>query len=442
MKKLKVAIIGAGPSGFGAAEVLRDDDRFEITIFEKNGYVGGKCLTVFDDGSVCNSKPGGYEMGAVLVSKHSESYRDLMQLIEKYDIPTKLHEEKTRDFSVHMSKGHVDSYSPFDWHQLITKPRVFWKNFRRIDQYAIDYEHYSSNRKVGYENRPKQLNKNLAKKYGRPVNNKMSTVMQGFGYADLDDRHLSPPVLYYHQYVDPIDVVAPLYILPEGTQGIWSRVASTYPTDSIRLNHSVDKIFRDDDKVVVTANSKDHVFDYLIVATPLKPALKYLDLDQEQKSFLSKMKHNHYVTVLAEVDGLSAMATFDMKACTNRNKIGDVLLGYKRYPDSKWTALYLYLRAGQSRADADILARVGRSLSKNYDAQLSEGSEPNIRHWDDYFGHLDTKALNEGWYDEFEKHFQNKNRTLFVSSGLHMETVGASVEYATAKTKEFISSLS
>lgn len=441
MKKVKVAIIGAGPSGFGAAEVLRQDKRFEITMFEKNNYVGGKCLTVFEDGTVCNGKLGGYEMGAVLVSKHSESYRELMKLIEKYDIKLEPHQESERSFSIHLRNGKEDSYSPFDWHQIITNPAAFWKNIRRIDQYAVDYARYSSDRKIGYQNRPHSLNKNLSKKYGRPVNNKMATVMQGFGYADLDDNHLSPPLLYYHQYIDPKDVILPLYKLPAGTQGIWAKISKTYPPNTIKLNQTVVSVERHQKGVTVRANNAAYDFDYLVIATPLKPAIEFLDLSRDEKQLLKKMKHNHYVTVLAEVDGLSAMATFDMKACTSKKQIGDVLLGYKRYPDSKWTALYLYLRPGQECTDQQILQKVSRSLSKNYQASLVANSKPIIHHWDDYFAHLDTKSLNQNWYNEFDQNFQNQKRTLFVSSGLHMETVGASVEYATAVTRNFVRNL-
>lgn len=438
MKKLKVAIIGAGASGFASAEVLRQDSRFEITIFERNDYVGGKCLTVFTDGKICNGKSGGYEMGAVLVSKHAKSYRDLIELIEKYNIPLEVHEEKTRDFSIHLRNGKPHQDKTIDWSELFKKPKSFWNDFRRVDKYALDYAHYSGQRHYQYANRPKALNKTLSKVYGKPILYRTASVMQGFGYADLDDKRLTPPVLYYHQYIDPVDVVAPLYRLPNGTQGIWSTIAASYPKSAIKLNQEVQKVIRSGDKIKLTANDQTYDFDYLIVATPLKPTLKYLDLNREEQNFLAKMKHNPYVTILAEVEGLAAMATFDILACSNRKRIGDVLLGYKRYPDSNWAALYLYLKPGQEFNQKTILKQVERSLDKNYHAKLVDPSSVIIRYWEDYFGHLDTKSLNAKWYEEFDKKFQNQKHTLFVSSGLHMETVGASVEYATAKTKEFI----
>ena len=39
---------------------------------------------------ISNDKPGGHEMGAVMVSKYAPSYEDLKELIYKYDIKTTL----------------------------------------------------------------------------------------------------------------------------------------------------------------------------------------------------------------------------------------------------------------------------------------------------------------------------------------------------------------
>ena len=47
MKKQKLAVIGTGIAGMGAAHFLKD--KFELTLFEKNNYVGGHTNTVFVD---------------------------------------------------------------------------------------------------------------------------------------------------------------------------------------------------------------------------------------------------------------------------------------------------------------------------------------------------------------------------------------------------------
>jgi len=45
-KNLRIAIVGAGPSGITAADTLRSEGYQKITIFEKNSYVGGKVTSL------------------------------------------------------------------------------------------------------------------------------------------------------------------------------------------------------------------------------------------------------------------------------------------------------------------------------------------------------------------------------------------------------------
>lgn len=47
MKK-KVVIIGAGIAGISAAKELLETGRFEITVLERNNYIGGRCCSFTD----------------------------------------------------------------------------------------------------------------------------------------------------------------------------------------------------------------------------------------------------------------------------------------------------------------------------------------------------------------------------------------------------------
>lgn len=440
MKKLKVAIIGAGPSGFAVAEVLRSKpyaDRFDCTIYEKNNYVGGKCCTVFEDGTICNDKGGGYEMGATLLTKHTPSYADLRNILDKYDVAVTNHKEISRQSGEFLRNGRPVDVKRLNWPQFRLHPRRFFRTLLDYDHYVSDYIKYRPSRHAGYTNRPQALYKPLSHVYSRAVQERLAYFMQGFGYADLDDKHLTPALLYFHQYIELEAAGFPMYHLDNGMQGIWARIAKTYPRGSIRLNQHVRKVSRSPNKVSITTPHGTEEYDYLVVATPLKPALEYLDLDKRQKKFLGRMKHNHYVSVLCRAKGLEAIGTFNIPACTNKKNLGQVVLGYKRYPNSDYITVYLYIKKGRKSDDQTVIQAVEKSLRKDLHTRLIESQKAKVFHWNDYFGHLSTKDLKAGWYEKFETEFQGKDRTLFVSSGLHMETVGASVQYGTREARKY-----
>ncbi|HTB48690.1 MAG TPA: FAD-dependent oxidoreductase [Verrucomicrobiae bacterium] len=440
MKKLRVAIIGAGPSGFSVAEVLRSEryaDYFDVVMYERNGYVGGKCCTVFDDGSICNDKPGGYEMGAALLSKHTPSYKDLKDIIEKYDVKTTPFREANRTVFSYVKRGKHASMKYLSWAYLRRSPPTFLHALKGYDEYALDYLKYAGSLHAGYTNRPPVLSKRLSRLYTKEVSERLAGIMQGFGYADMEDRHLTPALLYYHQYIEPGVFEYPIYKLDNGMQGIWAKIAATYPTGTIRLNQEVTRINRMSNAISVTTPDGTEIYDYVVIATPLKPALQYLDLDHEQKQFLSRMQHNHYVSVLCRASGLEANGTFNIEACYSKKRLGRVVFGYKRYPDSDYITAYLYVKKGGRSDDKSIVKVVAKSLHADMGAELVDSQHAKVFHWQDYFGHLRPKDIRAGWYDDFERYFQGKDRTLFVSSGLHMETVGASVQFGTQEAKKY-----
>ena len=50
MMDRRIAIVGAGPAGLTAAMALRRLGYSSVTVFERRGRVGGKCLTVEIEG--------------------------------------------------------------------------------------------------------------------------------------------------------------------------------------------------------------------------------------------------------------------------------------------------------------------------------------------------------------------------------------------------------
>src|SRR4051812_16275131 len=74
----RIAIIGAGAGGLGAAVRLRDRGYDDVTVFERANQVGGKAYSVNVDGRH-------YDLGAVVVSPR---YPHTLNLTARYQVPT------------------------------------------------------------------------------------------------------------------------------------------------------------------------------------------------------------------------------------------------------------------------------------------------------------------------------------------------------------------
>ncbi len=173
-----------------------------------------------------------------------------------------------------------------------------------------------------------------------------------------------------------------------------------------------------------------------VIAVPLARELPFLDATEAERALLAEIRTNHYITVLARVEGLVDIAHVAVDAAVDRARLGDIVFAYKRYPDSDWVTVNLYADPSGPRSDEEILDVVARDLRNEFGATLVARESARVYHWRDYFPHVGSEALAAGWYERFEADVQGQRRALWVSSGLHMETVGASVQYATAKVHE------
>ncbi|MEO8351538.1 MAG: NAD(P)-binding protein, partial [Chthoniobacteraceae bacterium] len=79
---VRLAIIGTGIAGLGCAHFLRD--RFDLTLFERNAYIGGhtNTVTVDEDGAPVPIDTG------FMVFNHA-TYPNLVRLFRELEVPTK-----------------------------------------------------------------------------------------------------------------------------------------------------------------------------------------------------------------------------------------------------------------------------------------------------------------------------------------------------------------
>ncbi|MGB6339195.1 MAG: FAD/NAD(P)-binding protein, partial [Candidatus Aminicenantaceae bacterium] len=78
-RSTSIAIIGAGVSGLTAAYYLTKLGYRDVTVFERENYVGGKVLSYEYEGNT-------YELGAIIVGD-KKNYKNYHELLAALDIP-------------------------------------------------------------------------------------------------------------------------------------------------------------------------------------------------------------------------------------------------------------------------------------------------------------------------------------------------------------------
>ena len=293
----RIAIVGGGVSGLGAAWALHHDpDRFDFRLYEAQEQLGGNAITVDmpqDDGS---SIPFDISVTALIPSV----YEHIILLMEQFGI-----ERVDTRFSYSVKYGgHIYAHD-FDSEireQMQAEITKFQRILRRIQ-------------KVGWLSRTQSK----ALNFFNPFNYiSMGTVLNLGGFsADFKYKILKPmfvnflmatnvfdlPAALFARYLEFFDIerATPMQTWDQGTQRIYRHLSADFQ-DKIYLNRPVHKVHRSKSGVVVEdANGVREEFDQVIFASNANQTLMMLDRASAlERYLLSSIRyeselHNHTV---------------------------------------------------------------------------------------------------------------------------------------------------
>ena len=295
MIKQKLAIIGTGVAGMGAAHKLQHN--FDITLFEKNNYVGGHTNTVYveEDG-----KQVPIDTGFIVFNK--VTYPNLINLFGELKVP---YTESNMTFSVqHKLSGLEYNGSGLDGifsqRKNIFSPsfiKMIWQINRFNNESVADmqsgkYDNYT-------------LEKYLAeKKYGHNFMLKYLVPMSSAVWSSEIDVTLQFPFITLVRFFKNHG------LLGLNTQHQWYTVVNGSETykqiliapfkEKILINMGIDKIVRKDGKVgIYTIKGEKHEFDKVLIAAHADEALAMLDHPTaDEKRLLSTFKYQKNLATL------------------------------------------------------------------------------------------------------------------------------------------------
>ena len=276
----RIAIVGGGVSGLGAAWVLsHHPDRFDFRLFEAREQIGGNAVTADmpqDDGS---SIPFDISVTALIPSV----YRHVLLLMEKYGI-----ELIDTQFSYSVKYG-TDVYAhDFDSdtrERLQPEIEKFQRLLKRLHRF-------------GRLTRSRSKLLNLLNPYNYVS---MGTLLNVGGFSgDFRYKVLKPmfvnflmatnvfdmPAALFARYLEFFDIETstPMKTWDQGTRRIYENLSVDF-RDRIYLNRPVRKVYRKREGVVIEdENGMREEFDDVILACNANQSLMVLD----QPSFLER----------------------------------------------------------------------------------------------------------------------------------------------------------
>ena len=294
MKKL--AIVGTGMAGMSAAYFLKD--RFDITLFEKNDYIGGHTNTVYvdEDGE---EKP--IDSGFIVFNE--ETYPNMVKLFKKLEVP---YYDSDMSFSVLETKSGLEYNGSSLWNGLFAQKSNLFKisylkmilDIQKLCKLApklVDDPRYDS-----------LTVRDLVEKegYGKDFLNHFVIPMSSAVWSTPHDKMLDFPAktlirfFLNHGFLG-LDTQHQWKTVQAGSQTYKHKIIAAYK-DRIKVGDGVKSVETKGSKVeLTTVKGETFEFDHVVMASHADETLGMLKNPTTlQKDLLQHFKYQENIAVL------------------------------------------------------------------------------------------------------------------------------------------------
>jgi len=451
--KERICIIGGGPAGVTAAMYLQQKGYENYVIYEKDDHVGGKCfsptMAVEPDGT---GEKRAFEMGAIMGAKTYYAVHEAEIFGgTTHDGPRMMRAYKN-------AKG--EDIFPFEPSKNIWNGKIFgllhmkncvkklaklmdtkYKGYELCGHRGVASGKYEGLDPVSQDMpHTEGVNPNLKDlclpfdkfcklNHIEPVMKVWIAPFTSFGYGYFDEL----PAAYVLKYLDvttTLEFVAMrLWTWKEGTMSIWQGV-DKHLLHQTTLNSEVTKIVRKDNKVYVTVNGKEEVFDKLIVTTPLDHFAEYADGTEEEKALFSKIIHERYCSMSTRQakGNCPTISSYIFDNMTPETR-GHLMVYYHRWEDLKDQPITTYSLLNHENMEDVSYDFMKKTVLEDMTKCGHPVTKVEIdREWY-YMPHVNCKDYSEGWYDKVES-LQGKNNTYFAGEVMSFGDMEETTEYS------------
>ena len=435
----KVAIIGAGAAGLTSAWIMKKNGYHNVTVFEKQDVVGGKCDTKKDGEFAIDV--GAHEMLA--------GYTDVMAIADEMGVPSHgqqkvlVYDRGPKEFYSIMEASTNAGYS---------KLQIGWASIRFTWMLLTRYRKFAKPG-TGLMDAPTELHQPvgawLREMRLEALHEIVLFIMsvQCYGRSDQIAAAYFVKFQGFKNWTSNVLHSVGLVqrwprVFTNGFQDLWQRVADRL--DDVRLSSNITSIERklkpnsEVTGIEISCDGKaPEMFDRLILACPHDLGTLQgmgLDLDEQEKSLFSKIEFNTIVATSVHVEGIpeGVVGTIPLPGMLDYTgyikvyKDCDVVIFFAVSPDPNPDLEDVYQRI------VDGVAALPKTM----------GIPPRVtglfyqKSWT-YFPHPNLTDMADGYFDKLNA-LQGHRQTFYTGSLLEMETVGNTVANAQRlATKQF-----
>ena len=277
IKRQKIAIIGTGIAGLGAATLLRN--HHDITVFEKNHYIGGhgRTIDVTIDGKLIAVDTG-------FIVFNQRNYPLLTRLFRHINLPIV---KSNMSFGVTINQGWLEYGTPKLRNLFAQKRNLLRPNYWRM---LLDILKFNRQVRHSIRQNPNQsLGQCLADlKLGQWFQDYFILAMGGAIWSTPPSEMLNFPAATFVRFFEnhgllTINDQPQWYTVTGGSRNYINRLAAQF-RPAIHLNRAVIRVVRQDDFVVIIdENGQKSQFDLVVFACHSDQALAMIDQPTPQE---------------------------------------------------------------------------------------------------------------------------------------------------------------
>ncbi len=283
---MKIAIIGTGISGLTAAYLL--NRKHEITVFEKNDYVGGHTHT-----HAIKTDQTTYAVDSGFIVYNEVTYPNFIKLLDQLGVKR---QKTTMGFSVKSVNKNFE-YAGNSMKSLFAQRLnyfrpAFWIMLRDIIRFnkmgKADMAILSVDVKLG-----DYLNDN---KYSKSFINHYIIPMGSAIWSTKANSMLDMPALFFIRFFNNHGLLqiknrSGWWVIKGGSKEYVKKIIVEFES-KIRLNSPVQSISRLEDSVTIQSADKEEIFDAVVIATHSNQALQLLeDSSKKEREILGALPY-------------------------------------------------------------------------------------------------------------------------------------------------------
>ena len=325
-KNLKIAIVGTGISGLTSAYIL--NKRHDITIYEKNNYIGGHTHT-----HKIKDKNQSFNIDSGFIVYNENTYPNFIKLL---DIINVKRQHTDMGFSVKSSKLDFE-YAGNSLNSIFSKKtNLFNLQFLKMIYDILKFNRLS-NKEVDMDNHDLTLREYLkGNSFSQYFINNYIIPMGAAIWSTSPKLMLDMPAHFFIRFFKNHGLLQirnrpQWWVIKNGSKQYVKELIKSFK-DNIKLNARIESIKRLNNKIYINVNGIEEIFDKVIIGTHSDQALQLLEKPtNEEKNILNKIKYQKNIALIHTDDTIlpkRKLAWSSWNYLINENKNDLVTLTY------------------------------------------------------------------------------------------------------------------